>query len=237
MMDKTTSTVEDSTSNSNDGVKTAANEPIEADGKIAKAQNFDGTNDLISASHSTSLNITGVFTVSAWLKLDAYVAGKVPNVAAKNTDLTGYGLWLFDSPEIRGVIGSGSGWVFSPGYVLSTGVYNYYATVYDGSYLRLYVDGVEYGIPTSNTVNPVTNAADLIVGRHYSAAQWLDGIIDEVRISDIPRDAAWIKASFNSGNDSLVSYGSEEALPTELLDIIILSPKKSRLRTAPLLGR
>ncbi|OGZ18847.1 MAG: hypothetical protein A2175_02310 [Candidatus Nealsonbacteria bacterium RBG_13_42_11] len=45
--DPDASHITDSTSNNNDGTKKAANEPIEADGKIGKAQTFDG-NDYIS---------------------------------------------------------------------------------------------------------------------------------------------------------------------------------------------
>jgi hypothetical protein len=41
MNDATISTITDSTSNANTGTKVSANEPTEADGKIAKAQSFD----------------------------------------------------------------------------------------------------------------------------------------------------------------------------------------------------
>jgi len=40
-----TSTITDSTGNITTGSKYAANEPIEVDGEIGKAQEFDGTND------------------------------------------------------------------------------------------------------------------------------------------------------------------------------------------------
>lgn len=37
-----------------------------------------------------------------------------------------------------------------------------------------------------------------------------DGLIDEVRISNIARTADWINAQFLSMNDSFISYGIEE---------------------------
>lgn len=36
--------------------------------------------------------------------------------------------------------------------------------------------------------------------------------IEEVDISNTPLSAAWIKATYNSGNNSLVSYGAEEGM-------------------------
>jgi len=63
--DPDTSHVADSTANNNDGTKKAANEPIEADGKIAKAQDFDGSNDYISCG--TDIGLTR-WTLEAWIK-------------------------------------------------------------------------------------------------------------------------------------------------------------------------
>jgi len=48
-----------------------------------------------------------------------------------------------------------------------------------------------------------TNANDLEIGEIFM------GMIDEVRISNTDRSAAWIKAAYNSESDTLLSYGSE----------------------------
>lgn len=47
-VDNTTSSVLDSTSNDNDGTKIAANEPVEAVGKVGQGQDIDGDNDYIN---------------------------------------------------------------------------------------------------------------------------------------------------------------------------------------------
>jgi len=66
--DWTTSTTEDSTSNSNDGTKRLANEPIEiSSGKIAQAQSFDGTNDYDKIANTVITSPTAL-TTSAWIK-------------------------------------------------------------------------------------------------------------------------------------------------------------------------
>jgi hypothetical protein len=52
--------------------------------------------------------------------------------------------------------------------------------------------------------------------------EYFNGLIDEVRISSVARSSAWIKASYYSGNNSLVSYGSEEAIITNRRRLLII---------------
>jgi len=64
MNDATTSTIKDSTTNSQDGAKYAANQPIEVDGEIGKAQDFDGTNDYVDLG---IVPASDTFNLSFWL--------------------------------------------------------------------------------------------------------------------------------------------------------------------------
>ena len=82
---------------------------------------------------------------------------------------------------------------------------------YNGSNAKIYLDGQEKNsVPLSGDLKTETD--DLNIGQYQGGGiyRW-DGIIDEVRISDTARSGAWIKASYHSGNDSLLTYGGEEA--------------------------
>ena len=70
---------------------------------------------------------------------------------------------------------------------------------------NLYIDGTQ---ATQGTLTDVitSNASALNIGQFY------DGILDEIRISDTARTADWIKASYWSDSDALVTYGSQESL-------------------------
>ena len=94
--------------------------------------------------------------------------------------------------------------------VVLTGTWYYAAFVRDGSTQRIYLNDTEENTNSSASGN--TNTYDVIMGARVSdtPTQFFDGIIDEVRFSDIARSTAWIKATYNSGNDSLLTYGSEE---------------------------
>lgn len=51
------------------------------------------------------------------------------------------------------------------------------------------------------------------IGRPGAAQRYYDGIIDEVRISDINRSAQWIAFTYCHIQETCISYGSEESAP------------------------
>ena len=68
--DPDNSTIQDSTSNNNDGTKRAAANPVEADGKIGKGQSFTATNSDYISTGATGLGFdyTDSWTIEGWVK-------------------------------------------------------------------------------------------------------------------------------------------------------------------------
>jgi len=86
--DPDTSHIKDSTINANNGTKKGANEPIEADGKVEKAQSFDGTDDYINVPDSDSISIIGDITIEACINVTDFanyreIVGKVATGTSK----------------------------------------------------------------------------------------------------------------------------------------------------------
>jgi hypothetical protein len=52
---------------------------------------------------------------------------------------------------------------------------------------------------------------DFMIG-HEWIDRYFNGAMDEVRISDIAREPAWLKATFETVRDHFVSYGDQESL-------------------------
>jgi hypothetical protein len=71
-------------------------------------------------------------------------------------------------------------------------------------------DSLDDSSTSSYTPSTATNQHE--IGRYtYSSIQsYLDGKLDEFRISDIPRTQAWSKATYYSNFDDFVRFGSEE---------------------------
>ncbi|MDD5164295.1 MAG: DUF2341 domain-containing protein [Patescibacteria group bacterium] len=70
----------------------------------------------------------------------------------------------------------------------------------------LAADAWQYVTVTTGTAE---NASNFDIGR-TADTNYLEGKIDEVRISQTARSADWITADYNSTNNSLLTYGSEE---------------------------
>ena len=78
--------------------------------------------------------------------------------------------------------------------------------------MKIYVDGsVDGDNVTDTTTQTINSSVDPYIGRNSAsdAFQFL-GIIDELRVSKTDRAAAWIKATYNTLWDTLLTYGSEE---------------------------
>lgn len=83
--------------------------------------------------------------------------------------------------------------------------------------IRLYKDGAEVdNTATTGTYQTADGAVGIaIAGRFGNADNPFGGVLDEWRFSDTVRSAAWLKGTYNSGNDSLLTYGDEEEAPPE----------------------
>jgi hypothetical protein len=212
--------VADSTINGKHGRKRSASKPAAVDAKIGIGQNYDGINDFITAD---PLNFSGssTFTVEAWIKTTAYVA-VIASCGDDTVNRNEFG-WHFQVGwttvgKLALIVNRSAG---SHHYAQSLERVNdnnwhYCVGTYNGSNgaIKLYIDGIQDGEGTNNDrENQTTGDQKLGIGcstqNDYPSNFYLN-LLDEVRISNIVRSAAWIKASYHSGNDSLLSYGEEE---------------------------
>jgi len=220
LKDLTTSTVDDSTSNNKDGTKSSANNPIQLDSKIYKAQDF--SSDIINYG---SLSISNTYTVEAWIKTDTLGgAGDIntygASIFASSNLGSGYPLWLtvgkgggsevnlraFETP-VDGHNSSGAG-------INTTDWFHIVAIATRSGSAKVYVNGVQRLSFTAGTVVWSGNfiLGDLRAGR----AIYFDGKIDEVRLSNNIRGFDWIATEYKNQNSPSTFYtiGGEEEKPS-----------------------
>jgi hypothetical protein len=231
----------DSTSNDNDG--TAINGTLQGiSGKIDGADDFDGTNDEVSVPHSNTLTgFASAFTASAWVKLDdvATQQGIINKYDTEGNQRS----WYLDfrgttSPKAFGMSGSADGvaittWTAS--YAASAGTWYHVALVWQsGQVSKFYVNGQQLTTTGAGAIASIYNntATPLYIGRAWSAAgeRFLDGTVDEARISNVARSSSWIATSYNNQNNpsSFYAVGTEEAVP---LGPAILDPSPADTAT------
>ena len=78
---------------------------------------------------------------------------------------------------------------------LQVGVFQHIAGSYDGSVMRLYLDGVEVGSL------PITGTVDQGFGALFSSGdETMDGVLDEIQVFDRALTASEIRAIFEAGS-------------------------------------
>jgi intein/homing endonuclease len=191
-----------------------SNEPVEAAGQIYKAQDFDGVNDYIDVGSIDSVNGISKMTISGWVKRNS---GFGALFYKQSIDINSW---------IEVVWHSSLGLLFVPNggvnfaylSIPSGDDWKSFDFVFDGTQegnenrAKIYVNGSLQSTNYEGTIANVTASpgGTAKIGRDLWNEVTIDGIIDEVRISNVARSAAWIKASYNSGNNSLLSIGADD---------------------------
>jgi len=217
LIDYDTSHTKDSTSNNNDGTKKAANEPIEADGKVAKAQYFDGSNDYVNCGNNASLKPNQQITIEALIKPNNITTNRYYEIYRKED---GNDRHLFSFQEYGTILSFGisTGGAYNELDVsidasnYTDGDWHHVVATYDGNYKKIYTDGTEIGSVAATGAIGTSGSAPALIGSDSGNSEFFNGLIDEVRLSNTSRSSAWIKASYNSLNDTLIKYLKEETL-------------------------
>jgi hypothetical protein len=176
-------TVSDASGNGNSGTleNGVTRTPI---GKFGGALRFDGLDDMVSIPDASSLDLTTGMTLSAWVKLDQ-IDGAWRTLIMKENGLGSdvYGFYAADGVRVpNGEVNTGtSGGIQGPSAV-STTAWTYLALTYDGSTIRLYVDGalVASKAKTGSILN--STGALRIGGNRSWPNEYFKGLIDEVRV-------------------------------------------------------
>jgi len=196
----------------------ASGSPAPATGKIGNAYVFNDSNlDYLQVGTHANLNLTTVGSLSAWVK--GTQAGHHSVIFGKGNygiDRNGY---TFDAiGNLNLELANASGYDFLVGANnIGDGNWHYVVGTWDSSTMRLYVDGIARETMTE-TVIPVSNVYDLLIGKAPGYPQTFSGYIDEARINSSLLNANWIATEYANQNDpaTFSSSGSEEVVSSDL---------------------
>jgi len=158
---------------------------------------FDGRTASAFCAHSDTLSPADCLSIESWIKLSSLPHTGNPSVVRKdgcyalrfNGQRLGFLLWIDGGPV--SLSSRKTDWTLDRWYHL--------AATYDGSRMRLFIDGVE----DSNSPRPQTGKIDASptpCGIGSSGSQYLfHGVIDEVRLYDRAVTAEEVRASHRKG--------------------------------------
>jgi hypothetical protein len=202
---------DDSTSNSNDGTPSGSIDQ-DADGKIDGADDFDGNDDCVDVGSDNSLNLTSSMTIEAWIYPQANMVD-YDRIVEKGWSESYY-------------FGSGSGtndlcvWLTNAERattsenVVSINDWHHVAFTFDDDTndITIYLDGKSKATGSYTGSIPGCTRSVKIGKYYFDNTVTFNGIIDEVRISDVTRTSDWISAQHLSMNNTFISFGNEEGL-------------------------
>jgi hypothetical protein len=194
-----TPNVRDISGQGNHGTLAGQSATTTAIGKIGQALLFDGVNDSVITTNSLSIGDT--FTVSSWVKPALADMGDYNRIIETRYN-DGFYLGTDTSGTKFQFIYNGSGGGF--GNLISDSVFSpntWYHVVgtYDGTYGRLYVNGIKNGSDTAFTYAGVVSRQAYIGRYSNTATNWWTGSIDDVRIYNRTLTATEIIQLYNGG--------------------------------------
>lgn len=156
------------------------------------ALQFDGTNDWVTVADAPSLDLSTGMTLEAWVKPSVLSAWMTVMLKESLGGLA-YGLYANDdAARPAGYLNAGAGdqALASPPQ-LPAGEWKHVALTYDGTTMRLYVDGVEIAA-RAQTGGIIATDGALRIGGNASWGEFFTGVIDEVRVYNRALSAAEI---------------------------------------------
>ncbi len=204
----------DSTQYDNDGE--AHNDVVmNAAGKTGFGDAFDGINDYVDCGNDSSLDLTAGMTIEAWVKWNDFknFGTIVDKMAGGGVAPSNYYMWSYAGGTIRAGIGNGTAHN-GVDFTGSLSIDQWYHVVFkaDGSSLYLYINGLEEAT-AGQTITPNANDQPVRISKYSTSGFTLDGLIDEVRISDVARSSDWLLASFNNQSPDVSNATFGEAIP------------------------
>lgn len=159
-------------------------------GKFGTALGFDGTDDYINVSYSSSLDLTNDLTIEMWIKPGSIQKQYADIMDKKHSPQTDESAWVIQqySSETNKYCfawytDTWEGWSSDLGTQLAADTWQHFAIIKEGINVKTYVNGIEKVSFTAGNATIRTNNYSLTIGANAEGLdRYFNGIIDEVAI-------------------------------------------------------
>jgi len=187
----------DYSGNNNNG--TIYGNPQFVTGIVGKALSFDGVDDYVEIPDSNSLDLTNTITIESWIKGNPQDA----MILDKNS---AYRLWFPDGTGkfVLSLYILGSWTNIYSNTALSPGNWYHLIAVYNGSNVKLYLNGVE---DKSQSISGAigTSSEEITIGKYKYGNYQFNGTIDEVKVYHYALTPEQISADYNLEYNKVVN--------------------------------
>lgn len=169
-------------------------------GKFGQAASFDGIDDWITVNDSATLDLTTGMTLEAWVYPTQTMSGWRTVINKEQPNGFGAAYYLAANSDLNqpeGAVYTTAWNKLYGGPVVNANQWTHLATTYDGSTLRLYVNGAQVSSRPQTGGIDVTTGVLRIGGNDYWG-EFFKGYIDEVRVYNRALSAGEIATDMNT---------------------------------------
>ena len=168
-----------------------------AAGKSGKAVSFNGTSGMVTVADKASLDLTSAMTLSAWVNPSANANWRTVLLKEAGTALV-YALYSSDTaslPNAYITTGGTDKSAVGPS-ALPVNAWSHLATTYDGSNIRIYLNGALVRTVAA-TGNMAASTGALRIGGNSIWGEYFAGLIDEAHVYNRALSAAEVTTDMN----------------------------------------
>jgi len=192
-------TVSDLSGNGNHGTFSTGMLPTCIPGKVGGALEFRGLDSYVNCQNAALFDVTDAVSVAAWVNINT-VPTDWTAIAAKGNDAWRLSTVFSTTRMHFGVTGIPDHWSIDGDTEVTPGYWHYVVGTYDGTNIRIFVDGVEDAEPVPYDGGITTNQDDVWIGGNSDKpGREFDGLIDEVALWNRALTVTEIDGLFNDG--------------------------------------
>ena len=189
-------------------------------GNADRAYSFDG-DDYINAGNIIKLNKNNALSIAVWVKSEGY-SGGIQGIVSKYAynSFSGWGLFLIRNRYYYEVLNGSNLSIISSASNISES-WRFIVGVYDGTYLKIYIEGVLEREKAVSSDILVSNNYDLLFGAYYgsngtSIKRYFKGIMDDIRIYNRSLSETEIQVLYNETNqDCIIRDNDDDGVPNQ----------------------
>jgi hypothetical protein len=194
---------------------------------------FDGMNDYVATSYTTTLGTSDGISLSMWVKTSTKASNQVAAGFGSTTanwnriqlDIDTNGNVRFYVRDDNGNTNSYRG----TGMDISDGAWHHIAGSWDGSSdnATLYIDGVCRGSDSANALGAITISHELAIGalnNNGAESEFFTGAIDEVMLFNRALSEDEVKSLYETSANKLYSSGTKSITARTYASLVLSNP-------------
>jgi hypothetical protein len=173
---------------------------------------FDGSNDYVSVTDQVSLGITSQVTIESWFLVTKTVSGASIINRRTTGNIGGYNLELAGTNGVIFYLYISGSWqnAYSGDNAILPGSWYHVVGTYDGSTMKMYVNGVLMGSTTiSGTINNPSSPY-VWIGKNIVSNVFFNGMIDSTKIYSRALSSSEVLSNYNSTNIEFLTRTSAD---------------------------